>query len=79
MELTPKSMYSLWYTHFSFALSSQSKKIKECCHTLLFCLHFRHCQELRESRDIITGLLHQFEELSGINGVFLLLFSCIND
>lgn len=41
----------------------------------LICLNFRHCQELSESRDIIAGLLYQFEDLSGINSDLLLLLS----
>ena len=38
------------------------------CATLslsLFCLGFRHCQDMKEMRDVIVQLLRQFEDLSG--------------
>ena len=39
----------------------------EYSHSLLvlFSIGFRHCQELKESRDVIVSLLTQFQDLSG--------------
>ena len=61
---------------FWLALSSQPRRIKSVFTYYLICLYFRHCQELSESRDIIAGLLSQFEDLSGINSdVFVVVLT----